>query len=99
MKIGLQKTSLSQSNNFLLHLPSLSSNQLCNCMGSQQAIEKLQSSNASLEITLEQLGEQFEDLRQDPRFEGLVDDLENLALNYLKTWISTNNQVLKLLDE
>ncbi len=68
-------------------------------MGSQQAIEKLQSSNESLEITLEQLGEQFEDLRSDPRFEGLVDDLENLALNYLKTWISTNNQVLDLLQK
>jgi len=33
------------------------------------------------------LGEQFEDLRKDPKFEELVDDLEKLGSEYLKTWI------------
>ena len=67
-------------------------------MGSLQAIEKLEASNQSLKITLEQLGEQFDDLRADPRFEGLVDDLENLALNYLKTWMNSNSEVLAMLS-
>ena len=98
MKSGLQKINL-RSNNFVLHLLCLSSNQLLNNMGSLQAIEKLEESNRSLQITLEQLGEQFEDLRHDPRFEGLVDDLENLAVNYLKTWMNSNKQVIDLLEK
>ena len=98
MKSGLQKINL-RSNNFVLHLLCLSSNQLLNNMGSLQAIEKLEESNRSLQITLEQLGEQFEDLRHDPRFEGLVDDLENLAVNYLKTWMNSNKQVIELLEK
>jgi len=48
-------------------------------MGVEDAIEKLQVSNQKLKVDLEQIGEQFENLRKDPKFEGLVDDLEKLA--------------------
>ena len=61
------------------------------------AISKLESSNAELTNTLEQLDEQFKDLQDDPRFEGMLDDLQELAVNYLKTWISTNTQVLEMI--
>ena len=66
-------------------------------MGVDEAIKKLETSNQGLKVTLEQLSEQFEDIREDPRFAGLVDDLENLALNYLKTWMAKNTEVLEIL--
>ena len=66
-------------------------------MGVDEAIKKLEVSNQELKITSEQLGEQFNDLRADYRFAGLVDDLEDLAFNYLKTWIGTNTEVLEML--
>jgi len=45
---------------------------------------------------LELTGEQFEDLRKDPKFEGLVDDLEKLAFTYLKTWINSNSDIIEI---
>lgn len=68
-------------------------------MSVDKAIKNLKTSNQELKITTEQLGDQFEDLRADPRFSGLVDDLENLAVNYLKTWIKTNTEVIKMLSK
>ena len=66
-------------------------------MGVDVAISKLETSNAELTNTLEQLDEQFKDLKDDPRFEGMLDDLQELAVNYLRTWISTNTQVLEMI--
>lgn len=69
-----------------------------NSMGLDVAISKLESSNAELKNTLEQLDEQFKDLRNDPRFERIIDDLQELALNYLKTWIKMNTQVIEMIN-
>ena len=67
-------------------------------MGLDVAISKLETSNQELRETLEQLDEQFNDLRNDPRFVGIIDDLQELALNYLRTWIKQNTQVLELIN-
>ena len=49
---------------------------------------------------LEQLHEQFVDLQADPRFAGLpMDELENLFSAYLKTWISTNMEIIETLQK
>ncbi len=45
------------------------------------------------------LGEQFEDLCKDPKFEGLVDDLEKLGSEYLKTWIKSNSKIIEILNK
>ncbi len=45
------------------------------------------------------LGEQFEDLRKDPKFEGLFDDLEKLGSEYLKTWIKSNSKIIEILNK
>ncbi|MGV7226669.1 MAG: hypothetical protein ACQ9CV_07090 [Nitrosopumilus sp.] len=63
----------------------------------EDAIKKLEVSNQGLNVILENLDEQLEDIRSDPRLEGLVDDLENLFYAYLKTWIKSNNEVLDIL--
>ncbi len=68
-------------------------------MGVGDAIEKLEASNQKLKVDLEQLGEQFEDLRKDPKFEGLVDDLEKLGSEYLKTWIKSNSDIIEILNK
>jgi hypothetical protein len=68
-------------------------------MGVEDAIEKLEASNQKLKVDLEQLGEQFEDLRKDPKFEGLVDDLEKLAFVYLTTWINSNSDIIEILNK
>ncbi len=64
-----------------------------------EAITKLQACTEEIKVDKEELHEQFEDLRNDPRFEGFTDDLENLFLEYLKTWINTNTEVLDMLTE
>ena len=64
------------------------------------AIKKLESSNKEQKIILEQIHEQFNDLRKDSRYQNLpVDDLEELFLAYLKTWINTNSEVIQLLTK
>jgi hypothetical protein len=63
------------------------------------AIKKLEASNQELKITLEQLNEQFEDLRADPRFSGFVNDLEELGFAYLRTWLKSNNEILDILKK
>jgi len=68
-------------------------------MGIENAIEKLENSNQELKVTLEQLGEQFEDLRKNPKFEGLVDDLEKLGFAYLTTWIKSNSEIIEILNK
>ena len=69
-------------------------------MSVQDAIEKLEASNKEQKVTLEQFHEQFVDIRTDPRFVDLpIDDLENLFLTYLKTWINTNTEIIELLVE
>ena len=61
-------------------------------------IEKLEALNKEQKVTLEQLHEQFVDLQADPRFAGLpMDEIENLFSAYLKTWISTNTEIMKIL--
>ena len=61
-------------------------------------IEKLEALNKEQKVTLEQLHEQFIDLQKDPRFSGLpMDDLEDLFSAYLKTWINTNTEIMKIL--
>jgi len=64
-----------------------------------EAIKKLETSNRELKVTLEQLNEQFEDIRADPRFAGFVNDLEDLAFAYLKTWIDTNTEIIETLGK
>ena len=45
------------------------------------------------------IGEQFEDLHKDPKFEGLVDDLEKLGIAYLTTWMNSNNDIIEILNK
>ncbi|NJK78229.1 MAG: hypothetical protein HC944_05720 [Nanoarchaeota archaeon] len=68
-------------------------------MGTQQVIEKLEISNQGIQVILDHLEEQLADIKQDPRLEGLMDDLENLFHAYLKTWLNTNLDVIKMLKE
>jgi len=68
-------------------------------MGIDDAIKKLETSNKGLKVILENLDEQLTDIRLDPRLEGLVNDLENLFYAYLKTWIKSNNEILKILKK
>jgi len=68
-------------------------------MSVNEAITKLETSNQGLKIILENLNEQLADIREDPRLEGLVDDLENLFFAYLKTWIKTNTEVIETLKK
>ena len=66
-------------------------------MSVAEAIMKLQARTQEIKIDKKELHEQFKNLREDPRFEGLSDDIENLFLEYLKTWINTNTDVLDIL--
>jgi len=68
-------------------------------MGIDVAIKKLETSNQELKITLEQFDEQFKDLRTDPRFSELVDDLEKLGFAYLTTWIKSNSDIIEILKK
>ncbi len=68
-------------------------------MGMDDAIKKLETSNQGLKVILENLDEQLTDIRLDPRLKGLVDDLENLFYAYIKTWIKSNNEILKILKK
>ncbi len=68
-------------------------------MAIDDAITKLEISNQGLKVILENLDEQLADIRLDPRLEGLVDDLENLFYAYLKTWIKSNTEILKILKK
>ncbi len=68
-------------------------------MGVEDAIEKLEVSNQKLKVDLEPLGERFEDLHKDPKFEGLVDDLEKLIFVYLTTWINSNSDIVEILNK
>jgi hypothetical protein len=68
-------------------------------MSSEEAIQKLETSNQGLKVILEHLNEQLSDIRLDPRLEGLVDDLENLFYAYLKTWIKSNSDVIEILKK
>ena len=65
----------------------------------EDAIKKLETSNQGLNVILENLDEQLKDIRLDPRLEGLIDDLENLFYAYLKTWIKTNTEIIKILKK
>ncbi|MBS3922915.1 MAG: hypothetical protein KGZ37_07210 [Nitrosarchaeum sp.] len=68
-------------------------------MTTQDIIKKLETSNQGIHVILEQLDEQLADIKKDPRLEGLMDDLENLFHAYLKTWLKSNNEVIKMLKE
>lgn len=68
-------------------------------MGIPQAIQKLETSNQGIQVILEHLEEQLADMKQDPRLEGLMDDLENLFHVYLKTWLKSNNEIIVMLKE
>lgn len=68
-------------------------------MGTTQAIEKLETSNQGIQVILEHLGDQLADMKQDPRLEGLMDDLENLFHAYLKTWLKSNTDVIAMLKD
>jgi hypothetical protein len=68
-------------------------------MAVEDAIKKLETSNQGLAVILENLDEQLKDMRLDPRLKGLIDDLENLFYAYLKTWIKTNTEIIKILKK
>jgi len=65
----------------------------------EDAITKLETSNQGLAVILENIDEQLADIRLDPRLKGLIDDLENLFYAYLKTWIKTNTEIIKILKK
>ena len=63
-------------------------------------VQKLEDSNKENKSNLEQLHEQFDDLRTDPRFKNLpMEELENLFLEYLRVWIKTNTEIIELLTD
>ena len=68
-------------------------------MGAEEAITKLKTSNQGLDLILNNLDEQFAEIRGDPRLVGLVDDLEKLFYAYLKTWVKSNNEVIDILKK
>jgi|GEM_PF-1198382 len=68
-------------------------------MAIDEAINKLKTSNQGINLILESVNENMDELRKDPRMEGLVDDLQNLFFAYLKTWTQKNNEVIKILEK
>ena len=67
-------------------------------MSIMNAIEKLDTTNKEQKINLEQIHEQFVDLKADPRFAGLpMDALENLFSEYLRIWIKANTEIMEIL--
>ena len=68
-------------------------------MGAEEAITKLKTSNQGLDLILNNLDEQFAEIRGDPRLVGLVDDLEKLFYAYLKTWVKSNNEIIDILKK
>ena len=67
-------------------------------MAITEVIEQLEALNKEQKETLEQLHKQFIDLQADPRFTDLpMEELENLFSAYLKTWISTNTEIIETL--
>ncbi|MBT8242098.1 MAG: hypothetical protein HKP34_00060 [Nitrosopumilus sp.] len=69
-------------------------------MNLEEVVKKLKETNDEQKINLEQLHEQFNDLRADERYANLpMDELEELFLNYLRTWIKTNSEILELLEK
>lgn len=68
-------------------------------MSVQQAITKLETSNQGIDVILGNLGEHLTDMRSDKRLEGLVDDLENLFFAYLKTWTTSNTEIIEILKK
>jgi len=41
----------------------------------------------------------LEGMRSNPRFEGIIEDLEKLFNAYLKTWIKSNTEILDVLKK
>ena len=68
-------------------------------MTTQDVIQKLETSNQGIQVILDHLDEQLADIRQDPRLNGLMDDLENLFSVYLKTWLKNNTEIIAMLKE
>jgi len=68
-------------------------------MGAEEAIKKLEVSNQGLKVILENLDEQLNEIRSDPKLAGMVDDLETLFYAYLKTWIKSNTEILEILKK
>ena len=68
-------------------------------MAIDEAINKLKTSNQGINLILESVNENMDELRKDPRMEGLVDDLQNLFFAYLQTWTEKNNEVIKILEK
>jgi len=68
-------------------------------MTTQDVIKKLETSNQGIQVILDHLDEQLADIRQDPRLNGLMDDLENLFSVYLKTWLKNNTEIIAMLKE
>ena len=67
-------------------------------MGILDVVQLLENSNKENKSNLEQLHEQFDDFRADPKFKDLpMNELEELFLLYLKVWIKTNIEIIELL--
>jgi len=68
-------------------------------MGIDKAIRMLEKSNKELKEILEDVDVTLEGMRSNPRFEGIIEDLEKLFNAYLKTWIKSNTEILDVLKK
>ena len=68
-------------------------------MGTDEAIKMLERSNKELKKILEDVDLTLEGMRSNPRFEGIIEDLENLFNAYLKSWIKSNTGILDVLKK
>jgi len=68
-------------------------------MGIDEAIRMLEKSNKELKEILKEVDLTLEGMRSNPRFEGIIEDLENLFNAYLKTWIKSNTDILDVLKK
>jgi len=68
-------------------------------MSKNAVILKLENSNLGLNEILKDIDQTFVNMRSEPKLKGLVGDLENLFHSYLKTWIKSNADIVKMLKK
>ncbi len=63
------------------------------------AIQKLETSNDGITLILQNIDDNFEEIRTNPRLQELADDLEHILHSYLKAWKATNTEILEFLKK